>query len=198
MGRLIFVSFGLLVVFLSLSGTGADSDCPSGWSFFDQHCYRVFKQRMTWADAERSCSRKAEGGHLASIQSLAESAYVAQLASSPPRLSNVWIGLSGSRKDTFPFLSVPRSEFVETSRDRAPSSLGNVASQPFQKPTWQWSDGSPFGYQSWKRRQPDNLFGIEYCVELSLFSGYLQWNDQRCGSWRYFVCKFQPQVEGSS
>ncbi|XP_039174594.1 C-type lectin lectoxin-Lei1-like isoform X1 [Crotalus tigris] len=167
MGRFICVSFGLLVVFLSLSGTGADSDCPSGWSFFQQHCYRVFKQRMNWADAERSCSRKAEGGHLASIQSLAESAYVAQLASSPPRLSNVWIGLSGTGK-------------------------------PFQKPTWQWSDGSPFGYQSWKRRQPDNLFGIEYCVELSLFSGYLQWNDQRCGSWRYFVCKFQPQVEGSS
>ncbi|KAL7979790.1 hypothetical protein Chor_008128, partial [Crotalus horridus] len=78
--------------------TGADSDCPSGWSFFQQHCYRVFKQLKTWQAAERSCSRKAEDGHLASIQSLAESAYVAQLASSPPRLSSVWIGLSGTGK----------------------------------------------------------------------------------------------------
>uniref|UniRef100_A0A1W7RBC2 Cadam10_CTL-12 n=1 Tax=Crotalus adamanteus TaxID=8729 RepID=A0A1W7RBC2_CROAD len=164
MGRFIFVSFGLLVLFLSLSGTGADSDCPSGWSFFEQHCYRVFKQLKTWEAAERSCSQKAEGGHLASIQSLAESAYVAQLASNPPRLSNVWIGLSGSRKG------------------------GN----------WQWTDGSPFDYQSWKRGQPNNFLSKKYCVALSLFSGYLRWKDQPCWFLRYFVCKFQPQIEGSS
>uniref|UniRef100_A0A1W7RK10 C-type lectin 5 n=1 Tax=Agkistrodon contortrix contortrix TaxID=8713 RepID=A0A1W7RK10_AGKCO len=167
MGRFIFVSFGLLVVFLSLSGTGADQPCPPDWSFFDQSCYQVFNQLKTWEEAERSCMQEAEGAHLASIQSLEESAYVARLASNPPRLSRVWIGLSGTRK-------------------------------LFQGRTWQWTDGSPFGYQSWERGQPNNFLSKKYCVELSRISRYLKWKDQPCWFLRYFVCKFQPQVEGSS
>uniref|UniRef100_A0A1W7RJX7 C-type lectin 6 n=1 Tax=Agkistrodon contortrix contortrix TaxID=8713 RepID=A0A1W7RJX7_AGKCO len=163
MGRFIFVSFGLLVVFLSLSGNGADPPCPPDWSFFNQSCYQVFNQWKNWADAERSCMQEAEGAHLASIQSLAESAYVAKLASNKPlRLSSVWIGLSATRT-------------------------------PLQERTWQWTDGSPFGYESWKPGEPNNFLWIEEdCVELSLFSRYLEWNDLHCGSLNYFVCKFQP------
>ncbi|XP_015686117.1 C-type lectin 9a-like, partial [Protobothrops mucrosquamatus] len=104
MGRFIFVSFGLLVVFLSLSGTGADLECPSNWSANDKHCYRVFNQRKNWEDAESYCGRKAEGGHLASIQSWQEEVYVAKLARSLIRplflrIFGVWIGLSDTEKE---------------------------------------------------------------------------------------------------
>ncbi|KAM3833408.1 C-type lectin lectoxin-Lio2-like [Vipera latastei] len=168
MGRFISVSFGLLVVFLSLSGTGADQDCAFDWSSFNGSCYKFFELRKTWEDAEMYCRQEEEGGHLASIHSWNESAYMARLASNRagllPAISNVWIGLS----------------------------------DPEENRKWQWSDGSHFLYKSWKRGEPNHLWRNEYCVELSLFSGYFRWNGQRCGSMRYFICKFQPQVEGSN
>ncbi|KAG5858197.1 snake venom C-type Lectin precursor [Bothrops jararaca] len=93
MGRFIFVSFGLLVVFLSLSGTAAD--CPSDWSSYEGHCYKFFQQKMNWADAERFCSEQAKGGHLVSIESDEEADFVAQLVAQNIRKSKyyVWIGL---------------------------------------------------------------------------------------------------------
>ncbi|XP_015685588.1 snaclec jerdonibitin subunit alpha [Protobothrops mucrosquamatus] len=94
MGRFIFVSFGLLVVFLSLSGTGAD--CPSDWSSFCRYCYKPFKQLKTWEDAERFCSEQVKGAHLVSIESYREAVFVAQLLSEDIKTTkyHVWIGLS--------------------------------------------------------------------------------------------------------
>uniref|UniRef100_A0A6B2F7N8 C-type lectin domain-containing protein n=1 Tax=Bothriechis nubestris TaxID=1766655 RepID=A0A6B2F7N8_9SAUR len=92
MGRLIFVSFGLLVVFLSLSGTGAD--CPSGWSSYEGHCYRVFEEEMNWADAENVCTQQHTGGHLVSFHSTEEADFVVQLASQIFDYAIFWMGLS--------------------------------------------------------------------------------------------------------
>uniref|UniRef100_A0A1L8D697 BATXCTL33 n=1 Tax=Bothrops atrox TaxID=8725 RepID=A0A1L8D697_BOTAT len=98
MGRFIFVSFGLLVVFLSLSGTAAD--CPSGWSSYEGHCYKLFQKKMNWADAERFCSEQAKGGHLVSIESQEEAAFVAEVVSANIQTGDlyVWIGLRSERK----------------------------------------------------------------------------------------------------
>nr|AAQ15161.1 stejaggregin-B alpha chain-2 [Trimeresurus stejnegeri] len=94
MGRFIFVSFGLLVVFLSLSGTGAD--CPSDWSSFKQYCYQIIKQLKTWEDAERFCMDQVKGAHLVSIESYREAVFVAQQLSENVKTTkyDVWIGLS--------------------------------------------------------------------------------------------------------
>uniref|UniRef100_A0A6B2F976 C-type lectin domain-containing protein n=1 Tax=Bothriechis nigroviridis TaxID=88079 RepID=A0A6B2F976_BOTNI len=93
MGRLIFVSFGLLVMFLSLSGTGAD--CPSGWYSYEGHCYQIFHLFKTWAEAERFCRKQAKGGHLVSIESSEEADFVAQLVAENMRrfIPYIWIGL---------------------------------------------------------------------------------------------------------
>uniref|UniRef100_T1E3Z0 C-type lectin 11a n=1 Tax=Crotalus horridus TaxID=35024 RepID=T1E3Z0_CROHD len=93
MGRLVFVSFGLLVVFLSLSGTAAD--CPSGWSSYEGHCYKPFNEPKTWDDAESFCTEQAKGGHLVSIESSEEADFVAQLVANNVRrgISYIWIGL---------------------------------------------------------------------------------------------------------
>nr|Q5FZI6.1 RecName: Full=Snaclec trimecetin subunit alpha; Flags: Precursor [Protobothrops mucrosquamatus]AAW69915.1 trimecetin alpha-chain precursor [Protobothrops mucrosquamatus] len=98
MGRFIFVSFGLLVVFLSLSGTGAD--CPSDWSSFRRYCYKPFKQLKTWEDAERFCWEQVKGAHLVSIESSGEGDFVAQLLSENIKTTkyHVWIGLSIQNK----------------------------------------------------------------------------------------------------
>uniref|UniRef100_A0A0A1WCL8 C-type lectin K n=1 Tax=Echis coloratus TaxID=64175 RepID=A0A0A1WCL8_ECHCO len=93
MGRFFSVSFGLLVVFLSLSETGADQDCLPDWSFYEGRCYKVFSRQMTWADAEKFCNRW-DGGHLVSIESNGKAEFVAQLVSENLRERQyVWIGL---------------------------------------------------------------------------------------------------------
>nr|Q71RR4.1 RecName: Full=Snaclec coagulation factor IX/factor X-binding protein subunit A; Short=IX/X-bp subunit A; Flags: Precursor [Trimeresurus stejnegeri]AAQ15153.1 factor IX/X binding protein alpha chain [Trimeresurus stejnegeri] len=93
MGRFIFVSFGLLVVAASLSGTGAD--CLSGWSSYEGHCYKAFELYKTWEDAESFCMEGVKGGHLVSIESSGEADFVAQLISENMKRLDffVWIGL---------------------------------------------------------------------------------------------------------
>uniref|UniRef100_J3RY45 C-type lectin 18 n=1 Tax=Crotalus adamanteus TaxID=8729 RepID=J3RY45_CROAD len=93
MGRFIFVSFGLLVVFLSLSGTAAD--CPSSWSSYEGHCYKPFNEGKNWADAENFCTQQHTGGHLVSFHSTEEADFVAQLVANNVRkgISYIWIGL---------------------------------------------------------------------------------------------------------
>uniref|UniRef100_R4G2Q0 LP-Bra-16 n=1 Tax=Brachyurophis roperi TaxID=1295043 RepID=R4G2Q0_9SAUR len=164
MKRFILLSLGLLVVALSLRGTGASPQCPSEWSFFNGHCYKFFKTLKSWREAEMSCRQQEEGSHLTSIQSWAESDYVAKLIPRDVFFVNVWIGLS----------------------------------DPEKRRIWKWSDGSKFLYRSWKRGEPNNFFWNEYCVELWNWPGYLRWNDQNCRFKRYFICKFQPQGEGST
>nr|UMK70481.1 C-type lectin 9 [Bitis atropos] len=96
MGRFIFLSSGLLVVFLSLSGTGADQGCLPDWSLYEGHCYKVFKLLKTWDDAEKFCQEQSNGKNLASIEWLGKANFVAELVSQA--LTNakyhVWIGLS--------------------------------------------------------------------------------------------------------
>uniref|UniRef100_A0A6B2FAF0 C-type lectin domain-containing protein n=1 Tax=Bothriechis nubestris TaxID=1766655 RepID=A0A6B2FAF0_9SAUR len=92
MGRFIFVSFGLLVVFLSLSGTAAD--CPPDWSSYEGHCYRVFEEQMNWEDAEKFCTQQRKESHLVSFHSSEEVDFVMSLTFPIFKYNFVWIGLS--------------------------------------------------------------------------------------------------------
>uniref|UniRef100_A0A0K8S059 C-type lectin 6 n=1 Tax=Crotalus horridus TaxID=35024 RepID=A0A0K8S059_CROHD len=131
MGRLIFVSFGLLVVFLSLSGTGADFDCPSGWSAYDQYCYRVIKRLKMWDDAEWFCSEQAKGGHLVSVESAGEADFVAQLVAENIKQNQyyVWIGLRIQNKG--------------------------------QQCSTKWSDGSSVNYENLLKSYSKKCFGLK-------------------------------------
>nr|O93426.1 RecName: Full=Snaclec convulxin subunit alpha; Short=CVX-alpha; Flags: Precursor [Crotalus durissus terrificus]AAQ11363.1 convulxin subunit a [Crotalus durissus terrificus]CAA76181.1 convulxin alpha [Crotalus durissus terrificus] len=101
MGRFIFVSFGLLVLFLSLSGTGAGLHCPSDWYYYDQHCYRIFNEEMNWEDAEWFCTKQAKGAHLVSIKSAKEADFVAWMVTQniEESFSHVSIGLRVQNKE---------------------------------------------------------------------------------------------------
>nr|Q9DEA1.1 RecName: Full=Snaclec agkicetin-C subunit beta; AltName: Full=Antithrombin A subunit B; Flags: Precursor [Deinagkistrodon acutus]AAG42041.1 agkicetin beta subunit precursor [Deinagkistrodon acutus]AAM22784.1 antithrombin A B-chain [Deinagkistrodon acutus] len=97
MGRFIFVSFGLLVVFLSLSGTGAD--CPPDWSSYEGNCYLVVKEKKTWAEAQKFCTEQRKECHLVSFHSAEEVDFV--VSKTFPILSYdlVWIGLNNIWND---------------------------------------------------------------------------------------------------
>uniref|UniRef100_M9T5Q1 Lectin-Boa-1 n=1 Tax=Boa constrictor TaxID=8574 RepID=M9T5Q1_BOACO len=72
---------------------------------------------------------------------------------------------------------------------------------PFEQRNWQWSDGSKSSYTAWNQGEPNNFWNMnENCVELWQQSRYLKWNDEKCTSWRPFLCKcpLESQSEGST
>ena len=74
-----------------ISGTSSCGVKQSGNAgCLDSSCYRVFKSKLSWQDAENYCVR--EGGHLASIHSKEENDFVAKLASPVVGRAEPWIG----------------------------------------------------------------------------------------------------------
>uniref|UniRef100_A0A0A1WDS6 C-type lectin C n=1 Tax=Echis coloratus TaxID=64175 RepID=A0A0A1WDS6_ECHCO len=94
MGRFFSVSFGLLVVFLFLSGIEAAFCCPLGWSGYDENCYKAFEKQMNWADAERFCTQQHKGSHLVSLHNIAEADFVIKKTSPVLKGSVFWLGLN--------------------------------------------------------------------------------------------------------
>ena len=61
--------------------------CPVGWSTRGQKCYKLFRNPLSWHDAEVYC--QGEGGNLVSVHSKAENEFVARLDSA---LWSLWLG----------------------------------------------------------------------------------------------------------
>ena len=60
--------------------------------------------------------------------------------------------------------------------------------EPGNRDNWVWSDGTPWGYTNWGIGEPNDLRGVEDCVELGIRNIWY-WNDQPCRDLRTFVCK---------
>uniref|UniRef100_A0A915AK13 C-type lectin domain-containing protein n=1 Tax=Parascaris univalens TaxID=6257 RepID=A0A915AK13_PARUN len=153
---------------IEASETVQQSPCPSEWKKNGSYCYRFMTASHTWQDAESVCV--GMGGHLASIHSGAENAFIIGLsgigsfygAPANTLLANAWIGLKG---------------------------YGSSA--------WHWVDGTVFDYQYWGPMYPSWHF--EQCGQLiyrSLNNGRFSssilstWNNFECSmAVENFVCK---------
>lgn len=88
--------------------------CPTGWTIMGSRCIKAYTSTSTWANAEAVCV--AQGGHLASIASSAESTIVlGQTASS----NLYWLGYSDSA-----------TEGTFVAQDGSALSYTNWASEP--------------------------------------------------------------------
>ncbi|KAI8514115.1 hypothetical protein Bbelb_084390 [Branchiostoma belcheri] len=60
--------------------------CNSGWSEYNNHCYKLFKDKVSWSTANERC--KQHGANLASVGSAGENNFIARLITdgraSPP------------------------------------------------------------------------------------------------------------------
>ncbi|KAI8515036.1 hypothetical protein Bbelb_076270 [Branchiostoma belcheri] len=67
--------------------------CQSGWSEYNNHCYKLFKDKVNWDTANGRC--KQHGANLASVGSAGENNFIARLISDAPRVHEglVWFGL---------------------------------------------------------------------------------------------------------
>ncbi|VDK61895.1 unnamed protein product [Cylicostephanus goldi] len=104
-------------------------------------------QTFYWSsfnDAESLC--KIIGGHLTSIHSLNENAFVADLAKT---------GLNWSDKNHLTWIGLRRADYLNGF-------------------DWFWTDGTPVDFQAWAPNEPDNSYGKERCVQVTLFNSYIK------------------------
>ena len=66
-------------------------NCPDNWVEFSVHCYLYISDPQGWDSAEADCVRL--GGHLASVHSDAENAFIDQLTGLP----YTWLGASDTK-----------------------------------------------------------------------------------------------------
>ncbi|KAI8482486.1 hypothetical protein Bbelb_398060 [Branchiostoma belcheri] len=140
--------------------------CKSGWSEYNNNCYKLFKNMVSWPTANSKC--KQRGANLASVTSADENKFVARLISdAPPRYIRhlVYFGLKrtgGRWKWT----------------DGSPLSYTN------------WAPGEP-GKNIWgKTGHCGNMYSKDSSNFLLGAKGKKgQWNDHIC-SWELpYVCK---------
>ena len=59
--------------------SNAANNCPPTWSVFGSNCYKFFEIKKSFNDAEKHCL--LEGAHLASVHSVEENNFLANLSS---------------------------------------------------------------------------------------------------------------------
>nr|A7X413.1 RecName: Full=C-type lectin lectoxin-Lio3; Short=CTL; Flags: Precursor [Erythrolamprus poecilogyrus]ABU68502.1 Lectoxin-Lio3 [Erythrolamprus poecilogyrus] len=101
MRRFIFMSLGLLVLAFSLSGIGANQNCPSGWFPHNISCYKLFTERKNWDQAQRTCMEEQENGQLASITDADTAVKLSNKLSGNWNFFDIWFGLSLSKTRGF-------------------------------------------------------------------------------------------------
>ncbi|ETE59520.1 Macrophage mannose receptor 1, partial [Ophiophagus hannah] len=84
--------------FIIPSGSDIPADCPEGWVFYVDQCYKIRRQTTSWQDASSQCRK--EGGDLASIHNVEEYSFIISLLGY--KLSDeLWIGLNDLKIQMF-------------------------------------------------------------------------------------------------
>jgi Lectin C-type domain len=157
----ILCTSGILLLVLIGCGNNPSSPkhCPSGavrWT--NGHCYEaVLSPGFSWYDAKAAC--EARGGHLVTITSAEENAFVFSLVSG---INAFWY-LDGFGNGLGPWLGGYQDTLVEE-----PDSA------------WHWVTGEPWVYTNWEEGQPGDTpwFGQD-CLRFFKAGGLIgdRWDD---------------------
>ena len=79
---------------------------------------------------------------------------------------------------------VPRDKINEAADATADAFIG--ASDSATEATWEWVDGTAWGYTNWSAGEPDDSGGAEDCASKTAGG---EWNDRPCADLRPFVCE---------
>ncbi|XP_028447342.1 galactose-specific lectin nattectin-like [Perca flavescens] len=102
--------FALLLCLSSGLLTAGAASCPSGWTQLGSRCFAFYNQAKTWADAEFLC--RGAGGHLASIRSAEEHAFLKNYINQVTGTQKTsWIGGTDAVQ-LFTWLWTDRSHFT--------------------------------------------------------------------------------------
>ncbi|XP_030851490.1 echinoidin [Strongylocentrotus purpuratus] len=177
---LLLVASAILLLAIP-TGVDAGCCCPTFWTAFDRHCYRLFSQNLTWSDAETFCQSytvPSLGGGLASMDTLAH--LVSVHSHAEQNFINILYETSRKKDDTIGGLWLGIHDLTTEGE-------------------FKWSDGSDIDYTAWAPRQPDasttnSDCGVIRSGAARIYPGL--WRDGPCvqppsGVVHYFICKLQ-------
>ena len=132
------------------------------------HCYWTRSSSQTWSEAQQSCT--LQNGHLVTILSAEENAFVVSMAQFSPSFSDTWIGATDGKNGT----------------DRTGAG------------TYKWVSNEAWGYSSWEQGQPDGFCDPCStgqpctCDHRAVLSSNGTWNDCWQDNMRSSVCEATP------
>ncbi|XP_063359264.1 secretory phospholipase A2 receptor-like [Cydia amplana] len=127
-------------------------------------CYRIATIKANWNEAYANC--QAEGGHLAILNNEGEYEIVKGLLDKTPRSVEDWQFFVGVRAE----------------EKKSPIIFRTIFNQTLEQ----------VGYAPWDNNEPNNSFGIEYCVSLLRTTG--KYNDTVCRNRYSYVCEKERSV----
>jgi hypothetical protein len=157
-------------------GTGGNpcAGYPSGAKAFvtptdgRTHCYWSRSSSQTWSEAQQSCT--LQNGHLVTILSAEENAFVVSVAQFSSSFDDTWIGATDGR----------------TGGDKTGAG------------TYRWVTAETWGYSSWAQGQPDgfcdpcSLGQSCTCDHRAVLASDGTWNDRWQDNMRSSVCEATP------
>ncbi|XP_072026508.1 uncharacterized protein [Amphiura filiformis] len=137
--------------------------CPSGWTYFNEHCYLESTETVDFEDASHACMMLKS--NVVIINDQDENDALSPLILSDPALTSYWIGLTDiTTEDTFVWLD------------------GTIARE----------NGVDYLYTNFQPGEPNNA-GNEDCMVITAATrpGYFLggWNDVRCTVVRGYICE---------
>ncbi len=123
------------------------------------HGYAIYIEpaALTWSEARARA--ESVGGHLVTLGSAEESAFVSSVFT--PRLdaalSGNGVGLWMGGWQALPDASIEPGG------------------------GWQWIDGTPWTFTAWRAEQPDDADGAEHYLDIYRLKGIVGWNDDKIG-----------------
>jgi hypothetical protein len=157
-------------------GTGGNpcAGYPSGVKAFvtptdgRTHCYWPRSSSQTWSEAQQSCT--LQNGHLVTILSAEENAFVVSIAQFSSSFTDTWIGATDGK-------------------------AGGDKNGPG---TYKWVTNETWGYSSWQQGQPDGFCDpcsagqSCTCDHRAVLSSDGTWNDRWQDNNRSSVCEATP------
>jgi hypothetical protein len=132
------------------------------------HCYWPRSTSQTWSEAQQSCT--LQNGHLATILSAEENAFVVSVAQFSSSFNDTWIGATDGK-------------------------AGGDKNGPG---TYKWVTNEPWSYNSWDLGQPDgfcdpcSMGQTCTCDHRAVLSSDGTWNDRWQDNMRSSVCEATP------
>jgi hypothetical protein len=69
------------------------SNCPSGWSFYGNSCYKLYQKQLQFSEAQSYCSQQARGSYLVEINSDSEYSYIKSSVLNITNGQNAWVSI---------------------------------------------------------------------------------------------------------
>ncbi|NXJ11940.1 SLUA protein, partial [Odontophorus gujanensis] len=141
------------------------SQCQKGWISYEGLCYVFIQERMTWMEAEKTCSAIITGGHLTSITSAEQNEFLRRL-SQGQKSTQFWTGGTYQKGSLLKWSDGSLISFVQ----RPLSSIFHAV-----------------------RGLINNLFNIKICLMVNIGGG-AQWDSSPCSQRLPFVCTYKPNL----